>query len=124
LIINQLGAIEAELSLLIEDISSKQESRIQPATLAFAKCLTIIPKFLASNAGYDPTEETSKLLASHTRCNHNPQDCNRFGLTMMSEEDSKAALIVAPSAITESYIQLATQTAATILKVDQIFYKT
>jgi T-complex protein 1 subunit alpha len=59
------GAVEAALSIYLENFATSLSSREQLAIAEFAKSLLVIPKTLAVNAAQDSTELVSKLRAFH-----------------------------------------------------------
>jgi len=59
------GAVEAALSIYLENFATSLSSREQLAIAEFAKSLLIIPKTLAANAAQDATELVAKLRAYH-----------------------------------------------------------
>jgi T-complex protein 1 subunit alpha len=63
------GAVEAALSVYLENLATTLGSREQLAVVEFALALLIIPKVLAVNAAKDATELVAKLCAYH----HNAQ---------------------------------------------------
>jgi T-complex protein 1 subunit alpha len=63
------GAVEAALSVYLENLATTLGSREQLAVVEFALALLVIPKVLAVNAAKDATELVAKLCAYH----HNAQ---------------------------------------------------
>lgn len=63
------GAVEAALSVYLENLATTFGSREQLAIAEFAEALLVIPKVLAVNAAKDATELVAKLRAYH----HNAQ---------------------------------------------------
>lgn len=59
------GAVEAALSIYLENFATSLSSREQLAIAEFAKSLLVIPKTLTVNAAQDATELVSKLRAFH-----------------------------------------------------------
>jgi T-complex protein 1 subunit alpha len=59
------GAVEAALSIYLENFATTLGSREQLAIAEFANALLVIPKTLANNAAKDATELTAKLRAFH-----------------------------------------------------------
>ncbi|GER31206.1 T-complex protein 1 alpha subunit [Striga asiatica] len=59
------GAVEAALSVYLENLATTLGSREQLAIAEFAESLLIIPKVLAVNAAKDATELVAKLRAYH-----------------------------------------------------------
>ena len=59
------GAVEAALSIHLENFATSLGSREQLAIAEFADALLVIPKTLAANAAKDATELVAKLRAYH-----------------------------------------------------------
>ena len=59
------GAVEAALSIYLENFANTLGSREQLAIAEFADALLVIPKTLAVNAAKDATELVAKLRAYH-----------------------------------------------------------
>ncbi|CDP21826.1 unnamed protein product, partial [Coffea canephora] len=59
------GAVEAALSVYLENLATTLGSREQLAIAEFAESLLIIPKVLAVNAAKDATELVARLRAYH-----------------------------------------------------------
>merc|ERR1711944_201123 len=59
------GAVEAALSIYLENFATTLSSREQLAIADFAKSLLVIPKTLAVNAAKDSSDLVSKLRAFH-----------------------------------------------------------
>jgi T-complex protein 1 subunit alpha len=65
------GAVEAGLSIFLENFADMLGSREQLAINEFAEALLVIPKTLAVNAAKDATELVAKLRSFH----HHAQKC-------------------------------------------------
>ncbi|CDJ40375.1 T-complex protein 1 subunit alpha [Eimeria tenella] len=61
------GAVEAALSVYLEDFARTLGSREQLAVAAFAEALLVVPKTLALNAALDATELVARLRAAHAQ---------------------------------------------------------
>lgn len=59
------GAVEAGLSIYLENFASALGSREQLAINEFAEALLVVPKTLAVNAAKDATDLVAKLRALH-----------------------------------------------------------
>lgn len=59
------GAVEAALSIYLENFATTISSREQLAIAEFARSLLVIPKTLAVNAAKDATDLVAKLRAYH-----------------------------------------------------------
>ncbi|KAH7729509.1 hypothetical protein AAVH_02984 [Aphelenchoides avenae] len=110
------GAVEIELARQIESIGEKCEGLEQYAVKKFAHALESLPKQLADNAGLKPTETLSNLYAAHQEGRVNA------GIDVSSGTivDATECHIYDVFAGKNSAIKLATNSATTILKVDQI----
>merc|ERR1719502_1727951 len=64
------GAVEAALSIFLEDYATTLGSREQLAIAEFAEALLVIPKTLAVNAAKDASELCAKLRSQHSRAQH------------------------------------------------------
>ncbi|CAJ0928665.1 unnamed protein product, partial [Mesorhabditis belari] len=110
------GAVEIELASQIEKWGDKCPGLEQYAIKKFASSLETLPKSLAENAGLDANEILNKLYAAHEKGEKN------WGVDIFNRGvfDAKEANIYDLYAGKRSAIKLATDAAATILKVDQI----
>lgn len=79
------GAVEAALSIYLENFANTLGSREQLAIAEFADALLVIPKTLAVNAAKDATELVAKLRAYHYTAQVSSHCLNRpDGLDQMS----------------------------------------
>ncbi|CAD6195645.1 unnamed protein product [Caenorhabditis auriculariae] len=110
------GAVEIELSRQIESWGEKAPGLEQYAIKKFAHALETLPKAIAENAGMNATEVLTKLYAAHVGGQKN------VGIDIWKQElmDAIENNIYDLYAGKRSAIKLATEAAATILKVDQI----
>ncbi|KAJ3271254.1 T-complex protein 1 subunit theta [Terramyces sp. JEL0728] len=112
------GAFEIELARLLHSVAETTPGLNQYAIQKFAEALEVIPRTLAENAGLDSTEVISKLYASHQ------QGEKEMGINIESEDngilDTKEKHIFDIFSVKEFAIKQATNTALTILSVDQI----
>jgi len=108
------GAVEAALSVYLEDYAMKLETREQFAVQEFADALLTIPKTLASNAAKDSSELVAKLRACHARKE------KTMGLDLMEGtiRDNLAAGVVEPAISKIKSLRFATEAAVTILRID------
>lgn len=85
----------------------------------FAEAFEVIPRTLAENAGMDATEVLSKLYASH-----HADDSGVMGVDIESENngllDAHGAGVFDVLSAKISALRLATETAMTVLRVDQV----
>jgi len=110
------GAIEVELASQIREFSRVLEGREQMAVEEFANVLEVIPETLAQNAGLDSIGILATLRKFHKA------EGNRHGLNLFKDEieDTLEAGIVDPLKVKTQAIKSATETAITILRVDDI----
>ncbi|CAD5220112.1 unnamed protein product [Bursaphelenchus okinawaensis] len=110
------GAIEIELARRIELIGEKYEGLEQYSIQKFAHALETLPKLLADNAGLKPTEVLSNLYAAHQNGNITHGIDVATGALVDSVENNVFDLFNSKLLA----FKLATNAAATVLKVDQI----
>ncbi|VDL84119.1 unnamed protein product [Nippostrongylus brasiliensis] len=110
------GAVEIELARQIESFGEKCAGLEQYAIKKFAYALETLPKSLAENAGMNATDILTKLNAAHEAGQQNA------GIDIWKHEimDAGENCIFDLYAGKKLAIKLATDAAATILKVDQI----
>ncbi|KNC80134.1 T-complex protein 1 subunit alpha [Sphaeroforma arctica JP610] len=124
------GAVEAALSLHLENYALSLESRSQIAIAAFAKAMLVIPKTLCVNAAKDTVELVSQLRAAHNtaqqaRLQDTPSEADLnlkwIGLDLHKGEtrDNVAAGILEPAQSKIKSIKFATEAAITILRIDE-----
>uniref|UniRef100_A0A915DCL3 T-complex protein 1 subunit theta n=1 Tax=Ditylenchus dipsaci TaxID=166011 RepID=A0A915DCL3_9BILA len=110
------GATEIELARRIESIGDRCADLRQYAIKKFALALESFPKQLAENAGLKPTETLSILYATHMEGKVNAG----IDVPTGSIVDVKEKQIYDVYAGKFLALKLATNVAATILKIDQI----
>ncbi|KAK8964702.1 T-complex protein 1 subunit alpha [Platanthera guangdongensis] len=118
------GAVEAALSVYLENLATTLGSREQLAIAEFAESLLIIPKVLAVNAAKDATDLVAKLRAYH----HAAQTkADKQHLSSMGLDLSKGAIrnnleagVIEPAMSKVKIIQFATEAAITILRIDDM----
>ncbi|KAK4525798.1 hypothetical protein GAYE_SCF16G3707 [Galdieria yellowstonensis] len=118
------GCVEASLSIFLENFATTLGGREQLAIAEFSDALLVIPKTLAANAALDATEMISKLRAVH---NAAQSDSNKGNLSHMGLDlengllrDNLEAGILEPAMSKIKSIQLATEAAITILRIDDL----
>jgi len=118
------GAVEAALSIYLENMANTLGSREQLAIAEFAQALLVIPKVLAVNAAKDATELVAKLRAIHhtAQSNEGKDELAGYGLDLVKGEirDNIAAGVLEPSLSKVKSIQFATEAAITILRIDDL----
>jgi len=121
------GAVEASLSVFLENYAAKLGSREQLAIVEFANALLVIPKTLAVNAAMDSTELVAKLRAYHFASQVDESDEKklhflRFGLELSTGtiRDNVEAGILEPAIAKVKMVQFATEAAITVLRIDDL----
>ena len=110
------GAVEIELARLMEAWGEKASGLEQYAIKKFAHALETLPKCIAENGGVSPTELLTRLYAAHEAGDATAGVDVLEGGVASAKDLSIYDLFLGK----KSAIQLATNAAATILKVDQI----
>mmetsp|Transcript_27851 Transcript_27851/g.64244 ORF Transcript_27851/g.64244 Transcript_27851/m.64244 type:complete len:551 (+) Transcript_27851:17-1669(+) len=118
------GAVEAALSIYLENFATTLASREQMAIAEFAQALLCIPKQLAVNAACDATDLVAKLRADHNRAQTDPAQraLSNYGLDLSTGviRDNLAHGVVEPSLSKVKALQFATEAAITILRIDDM----
>ncbi|XP_028169093.1 T-complex protein 1 subunit alpha [Ostrinia nubilalis] len=118
------GAVEAALSIYLENFATTLSSREQLAIAAFAQSLLVIPKTLAVNAARDATELVAKLRAYHnssqTKVEHANLKWVGLDLTEGTLRDNLAAGVLEPAISKIKSLKFATEAAITILRIDDM----
>ncbi|EPY28136.1 T-complex protein 1 subunit alpha [Strigomonas culicis] len=116
------GAVEAALSVYLDNFARTLSSREQLAVAEFAEALLVIPKTLALNAALDATDLIAKLRVEHNQSDAaGSQSRHRFiGLDLQTGElrDNLAAGVLEPAPSKTKSLQFATEAAITILRID------
>ncbi len=113
------GSSYMHLSLALKEYARTVGGRSQMAVEAFADALEIIPATLAENSGLDPLDTLIALRQAHTE--ESPEH-HLFGvnvydggvINMLSEG------VIEPMKVVSQAIQSATETAAMVLRIDNI----
>ncbi|CAK9271774.1 unnamed protein product [Sphagnum jensenii] len=118
------GAVEAALSVYLENLATTLGSREQLAVVEFALALLVIPKVLAVNAAKDATELVAKLCAYHhnAQTKADKQHLSGTGLDLIKGvvRNNVEAGVIEPSMSKVKIIQFATEAAITILRIDDM----
>jgi T-complex protein 1 subunit alpha len=118
------GAVEAALSIYLEDFATSLGSREQLAIAEFAEALLVIPKTLAVNAAQDATELVAKLRAYHNtaQTDDKKKDFSMVGLDLQNGKvrNNLKAGVLEPAMSKIKSIQFATEAAITILRIDDL----
>lgn len=119
------GAVEAALSVYLEEYATTLDTREQLAIEAFADALLVIPKTLAVNAAKDSSELVSKLRAIHAKsqqkdASENDKALQTYGLDLVEGtiRDNLMAGVVEPAMSKIKSLRFATEAAITILRID------
>ncbi|XP_078443638.1 T-complex protein 1 alpha subunit [Wolffia australiana] len=118
------GAVEAALSVYLENLATTLGSREQLAIAEFAESLLIIPKVLAVNAAKDSTDLVAKLRAYHhtAQTKADKQHLSSMGLDLLkgTVRNNLEAGVIEPAMSKVKIIQFATEAAITILRIDDM----
>eukprot|EP00062_Callorhinchus_milii_P009252 gi/632953030/ref/XP_007892173.1/ PREDICTED: T-complex protein 1 subunit alpha [Callorhinchus milii] len=118
------GAVEAALSIYLENYATSLGSREQLAIAEFARAMLIIPRTLAVNAAQDSTDLVAKLRAFHNEAQVNPdrKTLKWIGLDLLNGKprDNKQAGVFEPTMVKVKSLKFATEAAITILRIDDL----
>jgi len=118
------GAVEAALSIYLENFATTLGSREQLAIAEFAEALLVIPKTLSVNAAKDATDLVAKLRAHHNAAQKDPskKKLAYTGLDLKTGKvrDNVASGVIEPAMSKIKSIQFATEAAITILRIDDV----
>ncbi|CAH3171148.1 unnamed protein product [Porites lobata] len=118
------GAVEAALSIYLENFATSLGSREQLAIAEFANSLLVIPKTLAVNAAQDSADLVAKLRAYHntSQINTERSSLKWIGLDLIEGKvrDNKKAGVLEPSISKIKCLKFATEAAITILRIDDM----
>ncbi|HID90503.1 TPA: thermosome subunit, partial [Candidatus Bathyarchaeota archaeon] len=115
-IISGGGAAEAEMALRLRRYAEGLTGKRKLAVEYFAESLESIPAILSENAGLDPIEVTSELLAHHARGEVNAG----IDLTSGNIVDMAELGIIEPVLVKKQVIKSAAETASMLLKIDDV----
>merc|ERR1719483_884758 len=109
------GAVEMELSRYLRQYSRQIRDKSQIIMGAFGKAFEVIPRQLATNAGFDATDIVNELRFKHARNNPNA------GVDIENERtfDTIENFVWEPTLSKHSAIAAACEAACTILSVDE-----
>uniref|UniRef100_A0A2R9CBR9 T-complex protein 1 subunit alpha n=1 Tax=Pan paniscus TaxID=9597 RepID=A0A2R9CBR9_PANPA len=118
------GAVEAALSIYLENYATSMGSQEKLAIAEFARSLLVIPNTLAVNAAQDSTDLVTKFRAFHNEAQVNPECKNLkwIGLDLSNGErgDNKRAGMFEPTIVKVKSLKFATEAAITILRIDDL----
>ncbi|KAI9026588.1 T-complex protein 1 theta subunit [Phycomyces nitens] len=115
------GAVEMELNKRLQNVAAKTPGLNQHAIKKFAEALEVVPRTLCENAGMDAVAVLSRLYAAHYQ---EGDKGNSIGVDVENENDgtldATKAGIYDTVAAKQLALKLASDTAITVLRVDQI----
>jgi len=118
------GAVEAALSIYLENFATSLASREQLAIAEFANSLLIIPKILSVNAAKDSADLVSKLRAYHntSQIHKEKSHLKWVGLDLVkgAVRDNNKAGVLEPGISKIKCLKFATEAAITILRIDDM----
>lgn len=118
------GAVEAALSIYLENFANTLGSREQLAIGEFANALLVLPKTLAVNAAKDATELVAALRAYHSMAQTKPdkKHYSQYGLDLFEGKvrNNVEYGVLEPAMSKVKMIQFATEAAITILRIDDL----
>lgn len=116
------GAVEAALSVYLENMAETLASRQQLALVEFARALLVIPKTLAVNGALDATELVAQLRAHHyaAQSEEGRTAGKWMGLDLHKGlvRDSVKAGVLEPAMSKIKCLRFACEAAITILRID------
>jgi len=118
------GAVEAALSIYLENFATTLSSREQLAIADFAKSLLVIPKTLSVNAAQDSSDLVAKLRAYHntSQTKADSTHLKNYGLDLVegAVRDNFKAGVFEPAISKIKSLKFATEAAITILRIDDL----
>eukprot|EP01098_Paradermamoeba_levis_P004264 TRINITY_DN1832_c0_g3_i1.p1 TRINITY_DN1832_c0_g3~~TRINITY_DN1832_c0_g3_i1.p1 ORF type:complete len:545 (-),score=214.97 TRINITY_DN1832_c0_g3_i1:100-1734(-) len=118
------GAVEAALSIYLENFATTLGSREQLAIAEFANSLLVIPKTLAVNAAQDAIDLVAKLRSYHNAAQNDTSKKNYSycGLDLVNGKvkNNLESGVLEPAMSKVKCLQFATEAAITILRIDEL----
>jgi thermosome len=111
------GAIEIEIAKELRNYSTKIGGRQQLAVEAFADAVEVIPRTLAENGGLEPIDTLIELRQVHDKEDGKYMGINIFNGDLQNSIDNG---VIEPIVVKEQAIKSAAETAAMVLRVDDI----
>jgi len=110
------GAPELEVSRMLKKYAETLPGREQLAVKSFAEALEVVPMTLTENAGLDPIDVLSELIARHEKGE------TWAGIEVHSGkvQDMNQAGVFEPLAVKKQIVKSATEAASMILKIDDV----
>jgi chaperonin GroEL (HSP60 family) len=115
------GAVEVEVAKELRDYATKVGGREQLAIEAFADSTEIIPKTLAENAGLEPIDILVELRSAHEKKDGLPMGVDVFKGKVENMQESG---VVEPVVVKEQAVKSAAESAAMILRIDDVIAAT
>ncbi len=115
------GAVEVEVAKELRKYATKVGGREQLAIEAFADAIEIIPRTLAENAGLQPIDIIVELRSAHEKDEGKNKGVNVFLGEVQNSLDSG---VIEPSVVKEQAIKSAAESAAMILRIDDVIAAT
>jgi len=115
------GAVEVEIAKGLRNYATKVGGREQLGIEAFANAIEIIPKTLAENAGLEAIDILVELRSAHEKPDGQYKGINVFTGKV---ENMREKGVVEPVIVKEQAVKSATESAAMILRIDDIIAST
>ena len=115
------GAVEVEVAKELRKYATKVGGREQLAIEAFADAIEIIPRTLAENAGLEPIDIIVELRSAHEKEEGRNKGVNVFVGKVQNSLDNG---VIEPSVVKEQAIKSAAESAAMILRIDDVIAAT
>jgi T-complex protein 1 subunit alpha len=121
------GAVEAAVSVFLEETARTMGTKEQLAVACFAEALLVIPRTLTVNAAHDATELVARLRASHHKsqapgASDEDRKLRFSGLDLYKGEirNNLEAGVVEPAISKIKSLRFATEAAIAILRIDDM----
>nr|XP_027205428.1 T-complex protein 1 subunit alpha-like [Dermatophagoides pteronyssinus] len=117
------GATETALALFFKERCLELEPELCATYQEFGEALLVIPRCICVNAALDATAVVAKLVATHAQSFADAAYAHRsFGVDIDSGDvrDNLRAGVVEPTQIKLKAIRFATETAITLLRIDDV----
>lgn len=115
------GAVEVEVAKELRGYATSVGGREQLAIEAFADAMEVIPKALAENAGLEPIDILVELRSAHEKAEGKYKGVNVFTGKI---ENMREKGVIEPVVVKEQAINSATESAAMILRIDDVIAST
>src|SRR4030043_538241 len=115
------GAVEIEVAKELRRYATKIGGREQLAVEAFADAIEVIPKTLAENGGLEAIDVLAELRSAHEKPDGQYKGVNVFTGKI---EDMKQKGVIEPLVVKEQAVKSATESAAMILRIDDVIAST